>query len=225
MEKTFSDKEKMFLRQTDRLYHLEEINGKLELKFVKFWQDSNVKIMSPDSFKITSHSEGSVKPCSAEWSMTHNPAIFTSCALSHDLVHDSKNDITEWSIFVPEGGDKRYSKEQHLLPLLRLPASAQCGVKNIKIKINDNELVLPVTLEQGEYLSIPHDTKWGCIYDAETHNIKREFYLPQFNSCWYLPNIKRGQTNKVALVCDPIEKGKSISLILNLRYWNDILPK
>jgi hypothetical protein len=85
--------------------------------------------------------------------------------------------------------------------------------------------VLPVTLEQGEYLSIPHDTRWGCIYDAETHNIKREFYLPQFNSCWYLPNIKRGQTNKVALVCDPIEKGKSISLILNLRYWNDILPK
>jgi hypothetical protein len=222
----FSAKQKMFLRQTDRLYHLEEQqNGSLNLKFVKFWQSKNVKITPPSSFKITSDHPATVKPCTAKWFLTHNPALYAECGLSDDLIHNTKNGRTEWLAVFPGTRDPRYSKKQHMLPLLRVAEDAPCGVKNIKIKINGCELVLPLELAPGEYLSIPHDTRLGCIYDSATDDIKREFYLPQFNPYWYLPSNKRGQTNKVEVTCDSLKQDTDTELTLNLRYWKKILPK
>jgi len=219
----FSDKEKMFMRQTDRLYHLAEgKDGKVNLKFIKFWQHKGVKIMPPTEFKITSSGTGKVAPCSAKWSLTHNPAIYTECGLSDDLIHNTKNTKSEWEVIYPDTKSKKDSKRQHILPLLRIPANAPCGVKNIIIKVGGGELKLPVTLNPGEYLSIPHDTRLGCIYDTKTNDIKREFYIPQFNPYWFLPEMKRGEKNKVSIQCESVEKGKNPELILNLRYWNDI---
>ena len=227
MDKVFTEKQKMFLRQTDRLYHLsEDKNGKLQLKFVKFWQHKGVKISPPSVFDVKSVKNATVKPLSVKWFWTHNPAIFAECGLSDDLVYTtSSQGSAEWSVKLPASPNNKIPEQEHLLPLLRLSANAPCGVTDICIKANGNELKLPVTLNPGEYLSIPHDTKLGCIYDSKTHDIKREFYVPQFNSCWYLPNLKRGKVNKIELSCKPIKKGADVKVLLNLRYWNDILKK
>jgi hypothetical protein len=223
MGNQFSDKEKMFLRQTDRLYHLDEgKDGKLKLKFVKFWHNKDVKIMPSSEFKTASAGAGKVAPCSAKWLLTHNPAIYRECGLSDDLVHNTKDKESKWDVVFPAVTDKKDAKKQHLLPLIRVPENAPCGVKNISIKVGGSELKLPVTLNPGEYLSIPHDTRLGCIYDSKTDDIKREFHVPQFNPYWFLPEVKRGEKNVISVKCESAEKGKNTDLILNLRYWNDI---
>ena len=225
MKKIFTAQQKMFLRQTDRLYHLEKsTDGKLKLKFVKFWQHKGVKISSPSVFSIEGK-QGTVKPCSIKWAQTHNPAIFAECGLSDDLLLPAGDDKAEWNVTVPAGNDNRLPKEQHLLPVVRLGKNAKFAVKNIRISANGAELLLPVTLNPGEYISIPHNTKLGCVYDAKTNNVKREFYLLQFNPYWYLPNLKRGQKNKITIKCEFVTQGKKSDVILNLRYWNDILSK
>jgi hypothetical protein len=225
MNNLFSEKEKMFLRQTDRLYHLEEQTyGKLTPKFMGFWQDPKVKIMPPSVFSISGELTDSIKPCSAKWAWTHNHAIYTECGLSDDLIHKTQNKTTSWTVTFPGVKDDRYSKEQHILPLIRVPKSSATGVKNIRVKVNGADLILPVELHPGEYLSIPHDNKLGCIYDGRTHDIKREFRVPQLNPYWYLPNYKRGEENTVSATCEPLEEGKNAELILNLRYWKKILP-
>ena len=228
MNNIFSDKQKICLRQTDRLYHLsEDKNGKLHLKFLKFWQHKGVKISPPSVFNVKAVKNAAVKPLSVKWSWTHNPAIFSKCGLSNDLVYrTSAKGNAEWSVKVPKVSDNRMNKEEAMLPLLRVPASAPCAITDIEIKVNGMSLKLPVTLNPGEYLSIPHKTKWGSIYDAKTHKVKREFYLQQFNSCWYLPNLKRGKANKIELFCKPAKKGANVKVTLNLRFSDPILsPK
>ena len=227
INKVFTEKQKMFLRQTDRLYHLsEDNNGKLHLKFVKFWQHKGVKISPPSVFEVKAVKNATVKPLSAKWSWTHNPAIFTECGLSNDLVYrTSAKGPGEWSVKFPAAPDKKMPNKEPMLPLLRVPPDAPCAVTDIVIKANGNKLVLPVTLHPGEYLSIPHDTKLGCIYDSKTHDVKREFYVLQFNPRWAIPDLKRGSLNKVELSCRPVKRDADIKVILNLRYWNPIMPK
>jgi hypothetical protein len=223
----FSEKERLALRQTDRLYHLEEkSNGKFKLEFKGFWQDKNVKISPPSAFTIKADKKESIQPLSIKWSWTHNPAIFTECGLSDDLIHTTGNQKSMWTVKFPATSDPRHNKKQHLQPVVRIPASAPTGAKNIRIKVNGATLLLGDTiLNPGEYLSIPHDGRLICIYDMKSHQIKREYLVHQDNPYWYLPEFNRGEDNKVEVTCSPIDEKKQTTLKLNLRYSNIILPK
>lgn len=220
----FSEKQKMGLRQTDRLYHLSKTSsGKLKLKFVKRWQHKGVVIAPPSVIKIKRTSDAKVKKLSIDWSWSHNPAIFKECGVSNDLIFSSKNSENTWDVTLPKVKDDRERKSLALLPIVRVPSNAPCAVTDIHIGSNGGDMVLPITLKPGEYATLPHTTRWGCVYDAKTHKVKREFYLPQFNSCWYLPSLKRGEVSKIKVTAKPVKEGSVAKLIVNLRFWNEIM--
>ncbi len=219
LKNIFPEKVKMLLRQTDRMYRLKKgSDGKLELEFRGFWRCDRGKMLPASKFSVKPEAGAVVKPLSADWKLTHNPAIFERYGLSDDLVQSGGATPAGWKVTVPAALGNR--NKQHMLPLLRIPSNSPCGAKEIRIKVNGGELVIQEHLSPGEYISFPHDVNWGCVYDAKTDNVKREFRAPQFNPCWVLPELKRGKSNKIELECVPDKAGASPTVILNLRCWD-----
>jgi hypothetical protein len=223
-ENIFSQKEKLELRQTDRLYHLsEKSDGSLKLEFKGFWRHPTVKIEPPTVFKLIAADGSDTKKCSIDWSWTHNPGIFTEVGLTDDMPASSENP-GEWTLTYPAVPTGSIKNDAKLLPVLRVPADSPCGIKNIRVNANGQDLIIPVELAPGEYISFPHRINWGCVYDAKTHLIKREFRALQMNSSWAIPNIKRDRPNKIKLTFDSTDSTKTAKAILNLWFFNPILP-
>jgi len=222
-QNAFTERQKLELRQTDRLYHLSEgQDGKLNLDFKGFWRHHGLKIAPSSAFKIKAVEAGEVKPCSVDWAWTHNPGIFTEVGLTDDM--SSRSDISGvWQVDFPKSPNPRIKKEAYMLPVLRVPADSPCGIKNIRIGANGCEMVVPVDLAPGEYISFPHRLNWGCVYDSKTHMVKREFRALQFNPYWAVPKVKRGETNKITLKFDPVKAGANPTAKLNLWFYNPIL--
>ena len=223
-ENLFTARQKLELRQTDRLYHLsEDGNGHVKLEFKGFWRHPGLKISPPSSFKMEASKKDSTAPCSIDWRWTHNPGIFTEVGLTDDMVASSTKP-GQWTVTYPTVPDKRINKDAYMLPVLRVPSDSPCGIKNIRVGANGCELVIPVELAPGEYISFPHRLNWGCVYDSKTHMVKREFRAVQSNPYWAIPKLKRGQASKISLKFEPVKAGAVPTAKLNLWFYNPILP-
>lgn len=220
-ENAFSEVQKMAMRQTNALYHLSRnTNGKWELKFDRFWQNEQIKLLPPSAMAATPINGGSesVKPCSIDWSWTHNPGLCDEVGLSDDLIHRSGTGETSWKVNYPDYTESKKSwyptNDRHLQFVIRLPKDAPCAVKGLKVSINSQIVEIPVTLQPGQYISIPHLIELACVYN-ENHQVIKEVYLHG-----YLPKIKKGSTATISVTCHPLDAKLKPEVILNLRCQN-----
>lgn len=219
-EKAFTQEQKMNLKQTDRQYKLtKNSDGAWNLQFNTYWQNDKMKILPSSAMqaKVLSGENGEVRPCSIDWSWTHNPAPYDEIGLSDDMVHTSAEQPSKWSIKIPDYPDADswlLSNDRRFLFVVRLSENAPCAVSDIKVTIDGKKVEIPVTLNPGEYLSIPHMIPWVCIYDSK-HNL-----ISDMNIRGYIPLVQRGATGTVTMSCKPEKKGEKPELILNARCQN-----
>jgi hypothetical protein len=220
-ENVFADAQKMALRQTNALYQLSRTkDGKWDLKFDRFWQNEKIRILPPSEMAATGIPSGSesVKPCSIDWSWTHNPGLYDEVVLSDDLIHSSGTSETSWKVSYPNYTESKKSwyptNDRHFQFVIRLPKDAPCAVKNFKVSINNQIVEIPVTLQPGQYISIPHLIEVACIYN-DKHQVINEVYLHG-----YLPKVSKGSTATVGLSFQPVDTQLKPEVILNLRCQN-----
>ncbi len=217
----FTEQQKMALRQTDVLYNLsKQADGEWDLEFDRFWQNEKIKVLPPSTMAATVVNGGTepVRPCSIDWSWTHNPGLYDEVGLSDDLVHCTGVGKNTWKVNCPSYTEPESSwyptSDRYFQFIIRLPGDAPCAVQNFKVSVNGETVDIPCTLEPGEYISIPHINEIACIYN-EKHQVIREIYLHGD-----LPKVRKGTTVKVSLSCEPVKAGASPEVILNLRYQN-----
>lgn len=220
-QRIFTEEQKMMLRQTDIQCKLsQDADGTWNLSFDKFWQDKNVRVLPSSVMKAqaTDGDKQSVESCSIDWSWTHNPGTYDEIGLSDDLVHTKGTVPSTWTVDYPAYKESSKSwfptSSRHFQFVLRLPEDAPCSIKNIRVSVNNNELLIPVTLRPGEYLSIPHIIPIVCIYNAE-HKVIGEKLIRGS-----IPGVQKGSKANISLSCEPTDGSKQPKAILNIRCQN-----
>ena len=220
-ENAFTEKQKMALRQTDVLYQLtRKPDGGWNLKFDRFWQNEKIKVLPPSVMAAAAVNGGkeSVRPCSIDWSWTHNPGLYDEVGLSDDLIQRSGTTETSWTVNYPSYTESKRSwyptSDRHFQFVLRLPKNAPCAVRNFKVSLNNNVVEIPVTLQPGQYISIPHLNELACVYN-ENHQV-----IGEINLHAYLPKVAKGTTATVSLSCEPLDAKTKPEVILNIRCQN-----
>ena len=215
-ENAFTEAQKMQLRQTDRLYTLSRRDdGTIDLKFLGRWQKPGVPVLPHKDIDLKPVNGGSesLVPCGIDFSWTHNPGIFKELGLGDDMIHRSGNLPTEWTASY-EGTPNEHG-EVALQFVLRLPEDAPCAVRNPCVTVDgDRQVLIPVTLQPGQYLSTVHNTPWVSIYDRE-HNVIGEAYVRQ--QAQELPMLERDRTYSIALSAEPLKADAKPELRMNLR--------
>jgi hypothetical protein len=155
---------------------------------------------------------------SIDWRWTHNPGLYDEAGLSDDLVQQSGKRETRWKVTIPPYEENPESwfptSNRYFQFVIRLPENAPCAVKNFHVSVNGETVEIPVVLQPGEYISIPHLLEMACVYD-KTHHVTKEIYLHG-----YLPKVKKGETVTVGLSCEPFVKDANPEVILNVRCQN-----
>lgn len=217
----FTEQQKMALRQTDVLYKLSRnSDGRWNLKFDRFWQNEKIKILPPSvmAAKAINNETESVKPCSIDWSWTHNPGLYDEVGLSDDLIQSTGTKEATWTVHYPPFTESTQSwyptPDRHFQFVIRLPKDAPCAVRNFKVSVNNQIIEIPVELKPGQYISVPHALELVCVYN-ENHQVVGEVYLHGS-----LPKIKKGTTATVRLSCEPVDPKANPKLILNVRCQN-----
>lgn len=218
-EKAFSEEQKKLLRQSDREYNLSRnADGSWDLKFAGYWQSDKVKIRPSSDLPVESLSGAKIKPCGIDWSWTHNPATYYEVILSDDMIHSTGSLKSEWHVKYPSysnpEGSWYQTDSRHFQFVVRLPEDALCAVKNIKITFDGYEMEIPMTLNPGEYLTMPHIVPIVCVYD-KNHQLVEEKMIRGT-----IPFTQNGETAYVTVSCTPEVKGKNPSLIMNIRCQN-----
>ena len=218
-EKAFTEEQLRDLRQTDREYTLnKKADGSWDLQFVRNWRSDLAKVRPAEDLPVQSLSGMEVKPCSIDWSWTHNPAPYYEVLLSNDMIHTSGTQDSEWKVSYPKYEDAKGTfyptKLRYFQYVIRLPEDAPCAVSNIKLSYNGYKVVIPMTLKPGEYLTMPHLVPIVCIYD-KNHKLVEE---KQIRGA--LPSVENGESAKVTVSCTPEKSGEKPNLIMNMRCQN-----
>ena len=220
-DNAFTEEQKMALRQTDVLYKLShKTGGGWDLKFDRFWQNSKIKILPPSAVIVKPVDGGkeSVKSCSIDWNWTHNPGLYDEVALSDDLIHKTGAKATSWKVSYPSftiAPESWYpTSDKPFQFIIRLSKDAPCGIHNFRISVNNQAVLIPATLQPGQYISIPHALELACLYD-ETHHVIGEVYLHG-----ELPLVPKNKTSIVCISCEPLDTRESPEVILNVQFQN-----
>lgn len=218
-EDALTEKQKMELRQTDREYHLtKDKDGKWTIEFVGYWRNENVKTLPSSVMKATNVEGGEVRPCSIDWSWTHNPATYDEIALSDDMVHESGSNTSKWTVYFPDYTDPQNAwfpyQMRHFQFVLRLPKDAPCSISDIHIDVNGQPIDIPVTLNPGEYISMPHAIPLVCVYDENNQLLSEKRLRGD------VPTLNKGTTAEVALSYKSEKEDEKPSLIMNARFQN-----
>jgi hypothetical protein len=226
-KKVFTKLEMLNLRQTTSVFGLKkDKEGKFKLNFIRHWIDGRAKVRPSSVVPVVAldpHSK--VQPVSVDWKWTHNPAVYSSVALTDDLVASSTSPAS-WNLKVPE---KFESKEQNDFPfrvIIRMNPQSESGAKNIRIKCNGKLLdICHVELAKNEYLAIPHNNQYAYVYDNKTHQVKREVFIYQDCPYWFLPTLYRGKENKIELSFDSVDPQKKAEILLNVQFFERYYKK
>lgn len=203
----FSEKQLMNLRETDRLYQLtSNTKGRYHLEFVRRWTHPGLEILPPAVFKITSQHNAMVENCSIDWSWTHNPGIYVKAGVSDDLVTPANGKESVWDI--------TYPTDDRLYFVIRVPEDAPGAVRNPTVVINGTRLVVPVTLQPGQYISTPHDGARVGIYNRN-HEIIGESYIRCV--AYRLPAVKGNEPQHISLSAEAVDPKKTPVIRMNLR--------
>ena len=220
-ENAFTEQQKMAMRQTDVQYKLSrKANGGWDLKFNGFWNSNLLKVLPPSvmAAKAVNGGTGSVKPCSIDWSWTHNPGAYDEVGLSDDLVQKTGTNETFWTVNYPAYTESKKNwfptNDRHFQFVIRLPKDAPCAVKNFKVSVNDKVLEIPVTLQPGQYLSIPHIIEWACVYNEKNEVVSEVFFRGN------IPKVAKGKTAKVGFSYEPLDLKAKPEVIMNMRFQN-----
>ena len=218
-EKAFTEEQLRALRQTDREYTLnKKADGTWDLQFVKYWRSDLAKVRPSEDLPVKSLSGMEIKPCSIDWTWTHNPAPYFEIILSNDLIHTSGTQPSEWEVTYPDYVDAKGTfyptKMRHFQYVIRLPEDAPCAVKNINLTYNGRKISIPMTLKPGEYLTMPHLVPFICIYD-KNHQLVEEKQIRGD-----IPSVEKGTSAQFTLSCTPEKEGMNPQLIMNVRCQN-----
>lgn len=203
----FTEKQLMELRETDRQYSLARNGeGGYRLDFLGRWIHPKMQVLPSSVFKIQPTTNAKVKASSIDWSWTHNPGIYVKAGVSDDLVAVINGKEATW--------DVTYPADDRLYFVIRVPSDAPGAVRNPTVILNGTRMVIPVTLQPGEYLSTPHDGARVGIYNSN-HEIVREAYI----SCleYRLPAVKGEELQRVSLTAESVDSRKAPSIYMNLR--------
>ncbi len=218
-EGAFTPEQKRGLRQTDRLYTLVRCaEGAWELTFLGRWRHPGLVMLPASGFDIVPAGRtSSVKPCSIDWSWTHNPGIFAKACLSDDLVWEAGCGEGAWSVTYP-AADREES--DGLLFVLRMSADATCGIRDLRISLDGRiAYTIPVVLEPGQYLSVAHDMPMAYVYNA-AHEVVGE--VPIRGCLTILTRVVRGRSCRIGIEAKPLVPGKTVKVVLNLRSQEQI---
>ena len=218
-DNAFSEEQKMNLRQSDRQYTLtRKEDGSWDLRLNEYWRFPRAETLPSSVMEAKAISGGSIRPCSIDWSWTHNPAPYYEIFLSDDMVHGAGKAASKWSVRYPEHTNPEGAwfptHDNHFQFVVRLPKDAPCAVRNIKVGINGREMVVPVTLNPGEYMSMPHLVPMFCIYN-DNHELLYE-KLIRGN----IISVEKGSDAEVTVSCEPADPAASPELIVNVRGQN-----
>ena len=220
-ENAFTEQQKMALRQTDVVYKLShKPDGAWDLKFDHFWQNKQLNVLPPSAMNAKPVNSGpeSVRPLSINWSWTHNPGLYNEVGLSDDLIHRGGNKESTWTVDWPSYTESKKShyptSKRYFQFVIRLDKSSPCAVNSFRVSVDGRVVEIPVKLQPGQYLSIPHTMEFACIYNAN-HEVIGEFYLHG-----PLPEVYKGKTSTVGISCEPADKGAKPEVVLNVRFQN-----
>jgi hypothetical protein len=220
-ENAFSEAQKMALRQTDVLYTLsQEASGQWNLEFDRFWQNEKLSTLPSSAMNATAVDGGkeSVRPCSIDWSWTHNPGLYDEVGLSDDLIGRANGEPVSWTVDYPDYTELETSwyptSDRHFQCIIRLPEDAPCAVKNFKVSLGEKTVVIPAVLHPGQYISIPHVLEWACVYNKD-HHVVGEVWLHG-----YLPKVHKGETIRISLTSESADDAFNPEVILNVRCQN-----
>ena len=225
-ENAFTEQQKMALRQSDVQYKLSrkaDADGGWDLKFVRFWHNEKVRILPPSAMAAKPVNGGaeSVKPCSIDRSWTHYPGTCDEVGLSDDLVHRTGTKETSWTVDYPAYTESPKSwfptNKRYFQFVIRLPKNAPCAVKNFKVTANGKTIELPLTLQPGQYLSVPHPVEWACVYNEQNEVVGEIFFHGS------LPKVEKGSTATVSLSCEPTDARKKPEVIVNVQCKNGFI--
>ena len=82
---------------------------------------------------------------------------------------------------------------------------------------NGKSIELPVTLQPGQYLSIPHPVEWACVYNEKNEIVNEVFFRGN------LPKIVKGSTVTVSLSCEPVDAKQKPEVIVNVQHKNGFI--
>ena len=218
-ENAFTEEQKMNLRQSDRQYTLtRKDDGSWDLRLNEYWRFPKAKTLPSSVMAAKVVSGGSIRPCSIDWLWTHNPAPYYEIFLSDDMVHGTGSTTSYWNVYYPSYTDSEEAwfpeQENHFQFLVRLPKDSPCAVKNIKVGINGNEMIIPIILNPGEYISMPHLVPLFCIYN-EKHEILYEKHIRG-----NIISVKKGSEAQITISCEPLDASATPDLIVNVRGQN-----
>ena len=218
-EKAFTEEQLRDFRQTDRQYTLSQnADGSWKVDFVGYWKYDKLKLLPSSSLPVKSLSNATVKPCSIDWFWTHNPGTYDEVMLSDDMIHSTGETPSDWEIHYPDYTEPKGAycptDNRYFQYVLRLPDDAPCAIKDIVLTFNGYEIVLPVTLQPGEYLTMPHIIPQLCIYD-KAHKLLTEKRIRG-----HVPFVRKGEKATLKISCTPVEKGAKTNLIMNIRNQN-----
>jgi hypothetical protein len=218
----FTELQKINLRQTTSVYRLIKKGGKYKLQFVRHWIDGRAKELPSSAIKVKPlNKEATVSKCSIDWKWTHNPAIYSRIALSDDLICSTGDTEAKWEVITPKPEDSRGGDNITFRCVIRLPKGATAGVKDITIIANNMRVDLEGTeIHPGEYLAIPHNNRFGYIYDSATNKAKRVVNIYQNNRYWALPSVKKGKPLTLRVKAKSTKPNVKSGLILNMQYYD-----
>ena len=219
----FTEAQKRDFRQTDRLHTLERTaDGRWQVRLVRRWQHPGLTLLPSHAVSIagTGAHPGRVEPCSIGFDWSHDPGLYQAAWLSDDLIPAPGAPEARWALTPPEcdWADRCGQGAQKIQFVLRLRESAGDVLDRPRVRVNDDpelEVCVPVRLQPGQYIAVPHDMPMAYVYDGR-HEVVDEIPIRD------LPKLPRGRmilTLKAERL--PDDPG---AVVLNLRTHRHIPP-
>ena len=215
-----TEDQKLLLRQTDCIFALRpNAAGALAPVFVKHWRSDHFEAAPSTAAPATvaGSRRGSVTPCKVDFSWTHNPGICIRSCLTDDLNHTGGLEPSEFEVAFPWNMNDR-----QLSFILRLPADAPCAIRNPQLVFNyggEFRVSLPVVLNPGESIAVPHQIPVAYVYNANRRVIKEVPFAD-------MPRIYGGpQKLRVKVTCEPLVQSAHPQLAVNVSFMGTLIPK
>lgn len=184
-----TDAQKLQLRQVDAVHSLSRAaDGNWKITFENRWMYHKLTIADPSAIELKPvKGDVSIQPRSIEIDGMHAPMIAKRATLSNDVV-------------VKAGKESALSVSTRSLQfVLRLSKKASGPIRNPRFTVGEQTIVVPVTLQPGQYICTPVNYPIVSVYD-ENDKIIDQVHIRHSNS---LPRVnKRAKSMIVKFFCE-----------------------
>ena len=214
-------RQKLLLRQIDRVYGIERSGSKWRLvPLQKHWADPRCKQLESSVVKLENLARSEPdRPCSINLDWTHSPLIYTAAALSDDIPLAS-GQWNAWKVAYPaEGANSSDINGNQLKFVLRVPADSPSGIRNPVFAVDSGQhFMLPVELKPGQYLATPLNAPFAFVYNRR-HQAVAQVPVRYRND---LPDMNHRQQFTIECSFGSLKSNAQARAVLNL-FYSEIL--